>query len=298
MDASIRFAYMLSFMRRTSVFASVMFFAGCVQVSSPLPELGAGAATGAPRPIAARDTVFIEEMTWMEVRDALRAGATTVLVPTGGVEQSGPYLATGKHNYILRATSDTIARKLGNTLVAPIVPFVPEGNINPPSEHMRYPGTISVNSETFQRLLTDICASLNAHGFRRIILIGDSEWNQRDMEVVAGKLDAAWKGTARVRCIPEYYDYPGVTRWLEQQGVLQQDEGLHDDFVTTAQLMAVDPTTVRMEERLAAGKFRINGIDLVPAEKTIEWGRRIIQFRADVTVRAIRKQMGDGTERR
>src|ERR1700694_2775422 len=126
-----------------------------------------------PRPIAAVDSVFIEDMTWMEVRDALKAGKATVIVATGGVEQSGPYLATGKHNYILRATNDAIPRKLGNALVAPMVPFVPEGDIDPPSGHMKYPGTISVSSDTFQRLLSDICASLRAHGFRRIVLIGD-----------------------------------------------------------------------------------------------------------------------------
>ncbi|HKA07357.1 MAG TPA: creatininase family protein, partial [Gemmataceae bacterium] len=91
----------------------------------------------AKRPIEALDSVFIEELTWMEVRDALKAGKTTVLIPTGGVEQNGPYLATGKHNYVLRATTEVIARKLGNTLVAPTVAFVPEGDIDPPTSHMK-----------------------------------------------------------------------------------------------------------------------------------------------------------------
>ena len=96
------------------------------------------------RPIAARDSVFIEELTWLEVRDAIRAGKTTVIIATGGVEQNGPYLASGKHNYVLRATTEAIARKLGNALVAPIVPFVPEGDISPPTSHMKYHATISV----------------------------------------------------------------------------------------------------------------------------------------------------------
>src|SRR5262245_66180082 len=81
-----------------------------------------------PRPIEAVDTVFVEDMTWMEVRDALKAGKTTIIVPTGGIEQNGPYLVTGKHNVVLRATTDAIARKLGNALVGPIVAFVPEGD--------------------------------------------------------------------------------------------------------------------------------------------------------------------------
>ena len=89
----------------------------------------------APRPIAGVDSVFMEELTWMEVRDAIRSGKTTALVATGGVEQNGPYVATGKHNYVLQATTEAIARKLGTTLVAPIIKFVPEGDIEPPTDH-------------------------------------------------------------------------------------------------------------------------------------------------------------------
>jgi creatinine amidohydrolase/Fe(II)-dependent formamide hydrolase-like protein len=258
------------------------FLAAQPRAMSPDPD--------GPRPIEALDTVFIEEMTWMEVRDALKSGKTTVLIPTGGVEQNGPYLATGKHDYILRATSEAIARKLGDALVAPIVAFVPEGDIDPPTSHMKYPGTISLTEDTFERLLTDICASFRTHGFRQIVLIGDSGGNQKGMKAVAARLDAKWAGgKTRVHFIPEYYDYPGVKKWLEQQGVRQKDEGLHDDFAITAQMMVVDPATVRMKQRLAADKFRINGVELAPVEKTIAWGKKIIDYRAETTVNAIRK---------
>jgi creatinine amidohydrolase/Fe(II)-dependent formamide hydrolase-like protein len=247
----------------------------------------------APRPIEAVDSNFIEELTWMEVRDAIKAGKTTVIVPTGGVEMNGPYLATGKHNYVLRATTEAIARKLGNTLIAPIVAFVPEGDIEPASQHMRYPGTISLTEETYQRLLTDICASLRAHGFAHIVLIGDSGGNQDGMKAVAAALNAKWAGgKCHVHFIPEYYDYAAVSTWLETQGIKQTPEGYHDDFAITAQMMVVDPATVRMKERIAAGKFRINGIDLAPAAKTIEWGKKIVDYRAGITAGVIQKAIG------
>ncbi|HJT33169.1 MAG TPA: creatininase family protein [Pirellulales bacterium] len=247
----------------------------------------------APRPIDPLDTVFIEEMTWMEVRDALAAGKRTVIVPTGGVEQNGPYLATGKHNYILRATTQAIARRLGNALVAPIVAFVPEGDIDPPTGHMRYPGTISVSEATFESLLTDICASLRAHGFTHIVLLGDSQGNQAGMQRVSRGLTTRWANDAtRVHYIPEYYNYDQVDLWLEQSGVHQVSEGLHDDFAVTAILMTVDPNLVRMKERGAAGKFSINGVALAPAPKTIEWGKKIIDFRANAAVRAIEHAVG------
>jgi len=241
------------------------------------------------RPIAARDTVWIEEMTWLEVRDALKAGKRTVIVPTGGVEQNGPFLAAGKHNYVLRATGEAIARKLGDALVAPVVPFVPEGNFSPPSGHMLYPSTISVREETFQRLLTDIAESLKQHGFTHVILIGDSGGNTKGMAAVAAALSKRWGAAATIHHIPEYYDYASVKAWLEKQGVRQTDEGMHDDFVMSAQMMLVDPTTVRMMERMAAKKFSINGVPLAPLEKTVAWGKRIVEYRAEVTAAAIRK---------
>ena len=215
-----------------------------------------------PRPMAAVDSVFIEDLTWMEVRDALKSGKETVLVATGGVEQNGPYLVTGKHNVVLRGTTEAIARKLGNTLVAPIVPFVPEGDIEPPTLHMLYPGTISVTEQTFQALLTDICSSLKTHGFKRIILIGDSGGNQDGMKAVADSLSAKWKDSCRIVFIADYYSRGNVTKWLQSQGINETPEGLHDDFAMEATMLAVDPNSVRMKQRIAAGNFRINGVDL------------------------------------
>jgi creatinine amidohydrolase/Fe(II)-dependent formamide hydrolase-like protein len=242
-----------------------------------------------PRPIEAAPTVFIEEMTWMEVRDAMKAGKNTVIVATGGIEQNGPYLVAGKHNIVLRATTNAIAKKLGNALVAPIVGFVPEGDIDPPTEHMKYPSTVSVSSDTYERLLADICSCYRSHGFKNVVLIGDSGGNQAGMKAVAEQLNGKWSDTkTRVYYIPEYYDYPAVKNWLESQGVHQVDEGIHDDFAITSIMMTIDPTSVRAQQRIAAGKFRINGIDLAPAEKTIDWGKKIVDFRAEMTVRAIR----------
>lgn len=248
-----------------------------------------------PRPIAARDSVFLEELTWLEVRDAIRAGKNTVLIATGGVEQNGPYLASGKHNVVLRATTEAIARKLGNTLVAPIVAFVPEGDINPPTGHMKYHATISLRAATFKALLTDIAESLQQHGFQHVVLIGDSGGNQAGMKEVAAELGRKWAATkTTIHFIPVYYDFyndGSMSRWLESQGIHEKDEGHHDNVAITAMMMAVDPTSVRMAERRAAGKFSINGVALDPAEKTIALGKKAVAYRADVTVAAIRKAM-------
>ena len=95
----------------------------------------------------APDTVFLEELTWTEVRDKLAAGVTTVIIPTGGTEQNGPHMVLGKHNYLVRHKAGEAARRLGDALVAPVMAYVPEGNVDPPSGHMRFPGTITTPPE-------------------------------------------------------------------------------------------------------------------------------------------------------
>jgi len=264
-----------------SVAVASFFFAAAPDPVNPDPN--------SKRTIEGSDTVFIEDMTWMEVRDAIADGKTTAIVATGGVEQNGPYLVTGKHNVVLKGTTDVIARKLGNALVAPIVPFVPEGDIEPPSVHMKYPGTISVTEETFAALLTDICASLRQHGFTDIVLIGDSGGNQSGMKNVAAVLNKKWNGNkSTVHYVAEYYNFPEVTKYLEQNGIKQTPEGYHDDFGMTATMAAVDPNSVRAKQRMKAGKFSINGVDLAPLDKTIKWGHRLIDFRAEAAVKAIK----------
>lgn len=243
-----------------------------------------------PRPIDALDTVFIEDMTWMEVRDAMKAGKDTVLIATGGIEQNGPYLAANKHNVVLRGTTDAIARKLGNTLVAPIIGFVPEGDIDPPTVHMKYPSTVSLTEDTYRRLLTDVCSCYRTHGFKHVVLIGDSGGNQDGMKAVAAELNAKWNdGKTKFHFISEYYNYGNLSKWLEERGVKQTDEGLHDDFAMEAMMLSIDPVSIRMKQRVAAGKFKINGVDLAPVEKTIELGKQIIDFRAELTAKLIRQ---------
>lgn len=249
-----------------------------------------------PRPIEALNSVWIEELTWMEVRDEIRAGKTTAIVPTGGIEPNGPWVATGKHNYVLQSACDMLARELGNALCAPIVKLVPEGQIDPPTGHMRYPGTLSVRMETFEATLTDLANSLRAHGFTDVVFIGESGSNQRGQATVAARLNTAWSGGARVHHIGEFYNYDDVLAYMEGPLGFEQpvDDGLHDNFYITSIMMVTDPTVVRYDQRVAAGKTLINGLDIHPKERAIELGRKLLAFRVEATVAAIHASMAAG----
>ncbi|OLE82655.1 MAG: hypothetical protein AUF76_08610 [Acidobacteria bacterium 13_1_20CM_2_65_9] len=238
----------------------------------------------------------MEEMTWMDVRDALKAGKRTVIVSTGGIEPNGPWLALGKHNYVLRANCDAIARKLGNALCAPIVPFVPEGSIEPQSSHMLTVGTISLNEATFEALLTDIAHSYKMHGFESIIFIGDSGGNQEGMKAVADTLNAQWNARPIVAHIPEYYAYNTVAKLLTDLGVTKADgprDNLHDDPGITLNMFVTDPSSVRFDQRVKANKATIDGVSIADRAKSLELGKKIVDMRATNTVAAIRKAISD-----
>lgn len=247
-----------------------------------------------PNPLPATNTVWMEEMTWMDVRDALKAGKTTAIITTGGMEPNGPWLVTGKHNYVLHTNCEAIARKLGNALCAPIVKFVPEGNVEPPSGHMTSPGTISMREGTFRALLTDIVTSLKAHGFEKIILIGDSGGNQNGQRAVADSLTALWKGAPIVAHVQEYYDYARVAEHMKQHGLVEgASDNLHDDVVISLNMMIDDPKSIRYDERVKAGKATINGVSLADRKQAAEWARQVVEFRATVTVEAINKAIAN-----
>jgi creatinine amidohydrolase/Fe(II)-dependent formamide hydrolase-like protein len=275
---------------------------GSAQTATPArPTVpGASATAGSPDPNSPRvidgvDTVFMEEMTWMEIRDAMKAGKDTVIVGSGGLEQNGPYLVSAKHNIVLRATTEALARKLGNALVSSIIQFVPEGDIDPPTGHMKYPGSISLTAATFEALLTDVASSLKTNGFRTIVFIGDSGGNQAGMKKVAEALSAKWAAAGaltRVYFIPEYYQYPALQEWIETGlGIKQVDEGLHDDYAISSMMALVDPNFIRLKQRVAKGKDSINGVKLSPLSATQANARKIVEHRIDATIDALKKAM-------
>ncbi len=255
-----------------------------------------------PNPLEPASSVWIEELTWLEVRDRIAEGHTTAIIPTGGIEQNGPYLTTGKHNVILEALCPAIAEKLGNALCAPIVPFVPEGSIDPPTGAMRYPGSITVRDETYQALLEDIGGSLGAHGFTNVVFIGDSGGNQAGMAAAAEALNERWSGSDRTaHFVREFYS-PGweeTERYTEEVlGVTETtNDGYHDDMWVTAFMAVVDPETIRWDERVDAGLASINGVSLVPLQRIIDLGERIVDFRADYTVEHIREAIERASSR-
>ena len=251
----------------------------CLQLISVSPALG-----------APPDTVFLEELTWTEVRDLIRSGRTTIIVPTGGTEQNGPFMALGKHNVRVKALSEKIARALGNALVAPVLAYVPEGRLAPPDGHMRFPGTITVPNDVFEKTLESAARSLALHGFRDVVFLGDHGGTQADQRAVAARLNRAWtKSAARAHAIDEYYRASQVEfpQLLKTRGYRQDEVGSHAGLADTSLMLAVDPRLVRTDQ-MKPGR-RENGVDGDPSRASAELGRLGEELIVPRTVEAIKK---------
>jgi creatinine amidohydrolase len=194
------------------------------------------------------DTVFLEELTWPELRALIQAGKTTIILPIGGTEQSGPHMALGKHNARVRALSERIARTLGTALVAPVIAYVPEGGLSPPTGHMRFPGTITVPDDVFRRTLESAARSFRLHGFRDVIFLGDHGSTQAGEKVVAARLNREWAATpVRAHAIEEYYRAAtaGFRDLLKMRGYRPEELGEHAALPDTSLTLALEPGLVR-----------------------------------------------------
>jgi creatinine amidohydrolase len=242
----------------------------------------------------APDTVELGDLTWTELRAEIAAGKTTIIVPIGGTEQSGPYVALGKHNARVQFLATRIAQGLGNALVAPVIAYVPEGSYAPPTSHMRFPGTITVPDDVFEKTLESAANSFAVHGFKNIVFLGDHGGYQNDIKQAVAYLNRAWAGRhARAFAPPEYYEASsdGYARTLREKGYRDSEIGTHAGLADTSLLLAVAPSMVRLDALRHAPKLGaadgIYGGD--PRRSSAELGRLGIDAIVARTVDAIRK---------
>src|SRR6202521_368450 len=246
----------------------------------------------AQRPLTAPlpDTVEIADMTWVEVRSAIARGYTTVIVPSGGIEQNGPHMILGKHDYIVRWTAARIAGALGRALVTPVIPFVPEGDYDPPGGHLRFPGTVGVSEQAFAQMLDGIARSLKAGGFTTICFIADHGGSLKPQAEVAARLTREWaQQQIRVIDVSDYYADEAQTDFLKAQGETPASIGQHAGIADTSELMAVHPQGVDLG-RFAGAPFTLerNGVSGDPMKASAERGRALIDIKVAAAVRQIK----------
>ena len=227
----------------------------------------ASGARAAPR------SVYLEDLTWTELRDALKAGVTTVIIPVGGTEQSGPHLALGKHNARVKVLAGKTA-----------------------SEHMRFPGTISIPDSAFKSTLEAAARSLRQAGFTHVVLLGDHGGYQQSLKEVAAQLNRDWAGTpVRAHFIADYYraTEAAYVQALRAKGLTDAQIGSHAGTADTSLQMAIDPAMVRPDRldgaQSSATGTSNNGTVGDPRPSTAALGQLGVDLIVAQTVAAIRK---------
>lgn len=270
---------------------------GRAVVCAAVVAASAGIAGAAQAPKTAADRVLMTDMTTFEVRDAIAAGKTTVLVFNGSIEETGAAVVLGKHVYKARYIGAKIARELGNALVAPVMPFAPTGE-----ELDKFPGTIDLSPATFSAVNADVVASMVRSGFKYIILMGDHGGNQEPLQKLAPELDAKYRPQG-VRVFFSGDEYAKsdaeVEKYLDDHHFPKSN---HGGVADTSEVWATGPGHVRADKlamgdpvNRAGGDVHIgpSGIEGDPRRSSPALGRMFDDIKVKNGVAEIRKLIAE-----
>jgi len=240
-------------------------------------------------------SLYIEDLTWPEIRQAIASGKTTAILYVGSTEQNGPHMATGKHNFVAHYVAGLIAAKLGNALVYPTLPFAITGDLVQRTSHMRYPGSVSLTPQVFAGVVHDVALSAIDAGFKYVAVMGDHGDGQNVLATVARQLDEAWRPKGvRVLYVPDLYfkEKQQAAAFESARGISRDVHAGTDD---TSELMAIDGAHrwIRYDElTLSATQQAAVGVDGDPTKATPALGRIFIGYKVDDAVAQIRQEIG------
>jgi creatinine amidohydrolase/Fe(II)-dependent formamide hydrolase-like protein len=243
----------------------------------------------------AATSVLLEDLTSPELQARIGGGATTVLVPIGGTEQNGPHMALGKHNLRVKVLATRIAERLGQAVVAPVIAYVPEGAIDPATQHMRWVGTISIPEAAFEAVLEGAARSLRQHGFRDVVFLADHGGYLKNTERVAARLTREFaagppgRPACRVLALTDYYQVTQTdyVEALKARGHGPDEIGRHAGLADTSLMLAIDPAMVRLDRAAARPKGANDGVTGDPRRASAELGRLGTDRIVEVSVAAI-----------
>ena len=251
----------------------------------------------AATPAFAQRSVYIEDLTWPEVQQAIKSGKTSAIIYAGSTEQNGPHMAIGKHNFIARWVAGAIAIKLGNALVYPTLPFAPTGDAVKRTEHMRFPGSVTLTPQTYRSIVHDVALSAIDAGFRHIFIMGDHGDGQDMLAAVAKQLDSEWSSRGvRVFYVPDVYfkEKQQAQAYEVSHGLPTHD--VHAGTDDTSELMALD----RQHRWIRADKLAPSegsqtartGVDGDPTKASAALGDIFLRYKVDDAVLQVRHLLG------
>ena len=152
----------------------------------------------------------LEEMTWCEVQSYLDR-TSGIILPTGSIEQHGPIGLIGTDSICAREISWAAARQC-DAVVAPEISYAPA------PFNMSFPGTISLDADVYEKLVSNVLSCLFHHGFQRIYILNAHGANLDVLKLLANK----HSGSIRVK---SWWDFDPVNTLRNQ--FYGEWEGMH-----------------------------------------------------------------------
>jgi creatinine amidohydrolase len=178
------------------------------------------------------------DMTWPDFASSETKRWIAVL-PVAAVEQHGPHLPLGTDSFIAEAYLAHAVDRIPPGLPVSVLPLQ---TIGLSTEHLSFPGTLSLSVPTIVRTLTEIGECVHRAGVRKLLIITSHGGNVQVIDIVARDLRARRKMLA-VTCAWHRFGYPpGLFDPAEEK------HGIHGGDIETSLMLARRPAAVRMDK--------------------------------------------------
>ncbi len=180
--------------------------------------------------------IILEEMSWVEVDEAIKSGRDTVIIASGVVEQHGPQLPLNTDTVLGHYGCVEIAKKMKTVLVGPPINFGVTWNLRD------FPGTIHLRDETFIQFLIDYTDSLIRAGFKNIIYLCQHGSNKSALEAIVHRYNLDQKKARVMYFAPWIYAPEGLGT------LFSREVGFHANETETSMMLHVAPDLVQMDK--------------------------------------------------
>jgi creatinine amidohydrolase len=240
-------------------------------------------------------SVWIDDFTWQEVRDAIAGGKRTAIIYTGSSEQNGPHMVIGKHNFIAHYAAQRIAEELGDALVYPTLPFAVTGNAIARTGHMRFPGSVTLPPEVFFGVVRAVAQSALTAGFKVVAIMGDHGGGQEELALAAKELDVQSRPDgARVLYVGDLYTKTEAQfrEILAKRGLPAKEE--HAGIPDTSELLYLETPGKWIHKDKFAAAGESTGVRGTPTLASPELGKMYLDLKVENAVSQIRSLLASG----
>jgi len=185
-------------------------------------------------------TVLLEEMSWLQIKNAMEAGYKTVVIALGAIEQHGPHLPEGTDSMLGYTMAEALAKELGNALVAPTIrPGLSE-------HHMAFPGSLTLRLSTFVAVMEDYVDCYIRHGFEAIVLFPTHGGNFKAVDDFTNAAVEKYPNTKIICCLNNKVTTKLSEEFAKESGIPVNILGSHSGYAETSIMLASYPHLVDM----------------------------------------------------